>query len=357
MADIPLPGAIVQSLHERMIDAQKSKPARQLYDSLVLEHTPNFIYGHADVGKSWWSRSLMMHLATDMRVPGVYTDLQDGEHRTVTFADPEQAQTNLKQWAGKHFDLPREQQLLAHKNILEIRSPERQINNLESFLEVLKRQADAGTHNDILIIDSWHLIWACQVDIGKKTEMEAVLHNMFEEMKAFKTILALGHNTKGDHRNRKNDIPTPMGSGMLGIMWQGNIAYMARPPRDPQARIFVQMKIKDEWNKTTYREHEPCFALNTQTTTWQPFEKSDVKLKYHEWMQEHEKDDDEKAQLLTMYRNGATKADAVSFLSVARGVKLDSARRRLERMQESEGFVDFNVPPDKRLDANQTTLL
>jgi len=337
---------IVENTDQRMQHAATVPVPRQLFDSIITEGI-NVISSYTDSGKSYFLRGLLYHLATDHRVPGVAHDLGD-KHLKVTYIDPEQPQSNLKHWATIHSTLPQEQREQAAKNILEIRSPKGFVNDPEAFREVIRKVAQQGTHNDVCLLDSHAVLYARGYDQSRAAEMDGIVSEIFEDLKAFKTIVMTAHITRTANYKKRDQVPEPEGSTHFVNQIQGNMITMLIPTRDSTKRIFVHTKQKDRYGKTSYAAHRPSFVLDTNIDSLTPWSASKEILTYSEWMQEPTPQDETDQLLKQLYMNGATKEDVINEYKKMRNCKEDSARRQINRYETTHG-VNFNLPLHNRV--------
>ena len=344
MTSIP-EGAIIQSTHERMQDVSRAPIPRQYVDSIVTEGM-NSVYAYTNTGKSYFARQVLYHLATDMRIPGVTTDLNPGQHLKCTFIDPEQPNSNLHGWNRYHNALTHEQQMLADANIREIRSPEGFTHNLAAFRDKIKEHVDKGKHLDLGIVDSFGMLYGRGHRIQDSAEMDLMMDEIFKELQAFDSLLLLGHMTRGSYNQRRQQVPDPEGSTHFENMIQGNLVCMFQPLRDPWKRCFVHKKQKDTYGKVSYTEDRPLFVLDTNIDVLTPFARSDEQRTYLEWMEAPQADDDFDAKFDELYRKGGSKKDAARLYIELnpKEVKLESAERHIRRMKK----WDFDIPADKR---------
>ena len=341
------PGAIVQSTHDRMQDVARSTVPKRYVCSIVTEGV-NATYAYTDQGKSYWARQVLYHVATDMRIPGVTTDLQQGQHLKCTFIDPEQRNANLRGWLDYHNALEYKQQQLAHANIREIRSPESFAHDIEKFLDTVKAHVDQGDHLDLCILDSFHVLFGRGYRIQDSTEMDKMIEAIWLELKAFDSIYLLGHTTRGSYNQRRQQVPDPEGSTHFENSIQGNLTYMFQPLRDPDKRCFVHKKQKDTYGKVSYKEHLPSFALDIAISTTVPFAYCDERLTYAQWMEEPKENDEHDAEFRKLYAQGGTRQDAVKlYLKMHKDVKMESADKQVRRMKQSKN-LNFDIPPNKR---------
>lgn len=341
---LPDIGGIIETTHQRMLDAAKAKPARQLFDSIILENSPNIIGAYKDTGKSFFGRRLLYHLATDARTPGVHHELGEGEHLQCTFIDPEQRQANLRYWVNWHNRLDPAVQMQADRNIIEIRSFDGFTTDIDAFLDTVKRHVDKGKHLDFCYSDSVGMLWGRGAQIQQSSQMDLMVEQIFKELSAFKTVCFSWHIVKGEELQKRDKVPALEGSTHLENMIQGNIIYMGAPIRDPRhKRIFVHRAIKDEVGKTTYREHEPPFVLDIRVDERTPYRKSHEIMTYEEWQTKPQDGDDDRTVMWQMWDSGSDLQTAAERLSELRNIKVDSAKKLLRTWQ-----IDFTVPTEKR---------
>ena len=345
---ITLPGAIIQSTHERMEECASVPLPRNLVDSIITEGV-NVVYAYTDSGKSYFARRVMYHCACDARIPGVQTDLKPGEHLKVLYIDPEQHNANLKGFLPFHRKLSHQDRELINANTREVRSPDSFTHDLEGFIAAIQHAIAEGEHTDLVIVDGFQMIWGRQHNLTVGAEMEAMLQVMFEQLKGAKSVLLLGQVTRAAYNQMSTVMPGPEGSTKLEQYIQGNLVFMGKPKRDPYKRFFVHRKQKLSWGKQSYHEHLPSFVLVLGDEE-ELFYGEPPSFNYAEWNEQPASNDPLKVELQQAFERGDDIKAAIRIYMSHRPCKPDSARRRI-----SEWGFDFKTPPAQR--ASQQKLI
>ena len=340
---------------QRLDDAGNSEDLLNLFESIVVQHRTNLIYGYTNSGKSYLLRSMAYLWCAGVEIPGVDCALPEGTFLKGVYVDTEQPDSNLKQWADvfKHFTP--EQRQRVKDNLLEITLAEDEFHNPNTWAATI---AHAGlTHHDFVIWDSWLTAAAFDKDVGKPKEMQTVMQFTRTTLAGFDTKVLGCHTTKGAHEKSKEHVPETEGHTNLPKAIMGQTAYLYAPECDPNMRCLTHKKVKDTYKRTTFLPHQDALALEFVRDEAYLFERSNVKRNYWEHQKAGTSQETEKDFLQRMYYDGLSLREAIDAYQdwyEAQGKKRlkndDDVRRKFER----KGFK-FQIQPSRRYDPNKSS--